>query len=104
MHMEQSLVGKVLSSCAMWPPIDGSRSMRWTWIPCAAMSRAACMPATPAPTTTTSPMVCILPCKPDIGCGVIEDVLLLGCVSLLDHLSRDTDHNVTFRYISTFAD
>ena len=30
MHIEQSLVGKVLSSCAMWPPRAGDFSTRWT--------------------------------------------------------------------------
>jgi len=29
-HMEQSLVGKVLSNCAMAPPIAGLFSTRWT--------------------------------------------------------------------------
>ena len=28
--MEQSFVGNVLSSCAMWPPMVGSLSTRWT--------------------------------------------------------------------------
>jgi hypothetical protein len=49
-------------------------------------------------------MVCILLCKQDIGCGVIQDLLLPGCVSLLDYLTRDTDNNRTFRYLRTFAD
>ena len=46
--MEQSLVGKVLSSWAMRPPMEGSRSTRWTWSPWFARSSAAWQPATPA--------------------------------------------------------
>ena len=33
MHMEQSLVGKVLSSCVMAPPMDGLFSTMWTLKP-----------------------------------------------------------------------
>ena len=32
-HMAQSLVGKVLSSCAMTPPMAGPRSAKYTLMP-----------------------------------------------------------------------
>ena len=51
MHAEQSNVGKVLSNCAMCPPIDGSRSTRYTWNPAFAISSADWIPAMPPPTT-----------------------------------------------------
>ncbi len=52
MHWEQSRVGKVSESWAMWPPMEGSRSTRTTWWPQSAMSRAAWMPAMPPPMTS----------------------------------------------------
>ncbi len=55
MHMEQSLVGKVLSSWAILPPMVGARSTRKTRKPEVARSRAAWMPLIPPPTTITSP-------------------------------------------------
>src|SRR4030042_3470669 len=55
MHVEQSLVGKVLSSCAIAPPIDGLLSPRDTLNPASARSSAACVPAMPPPTTSTAP-------------------------------------------------
>ena len=53
MHMEQSLVGKVLSNCAIRPPMEKPASTRVTGSPTAATSRAAWMPAMPPPTTNT---------------------------------------------------
>ncbi len=50
MQAAQSSVGKVLSNWAMCPPIDGSRSTRWTGNPASAISRAAEIPAIPPPT------------------------------------------------------
>ena len=55
MHIEQSLVGKVLSSCAIFPPMVGARSTRKTLKPEVARSSAAWMPLIPPPTTRTSP-------------------------------------------------
>ncbi len=52
MQAAQSRVGNVLSNWAMWPPIDGSRSTRWTGKPASASSRAAVIPAMPPPTTS----------------------------------------------------
>ena len=52
MHWEQSSVGKVSESMAMWPPMEGSRSTRMTWWPQSAMSSAAWMPAMPPPMTS----------------------------------------------------
>ena len=52
MHWEQSSVGKVSESWAMWPPMEGSRSTRSTWWPQSAMSSAAWMPAIPPPMTS----------------------------------------------------
>ena len=46
---EQSKVGKVLSSCAMCPPTDGSFSTKYTWKPASAISSAHCIPAIPPP-------------------------------------------------------
>src|SRR4030042_4017868 len=40
-QMEQSLVGKVLSSWAIWPPMAGALSTRETLKPAVARSRAA---------------------------------------------------------------
>jgi len=51
MHWEQSRVGKVSESWAMWPPIDGWRSTRITGYPLLAISRAAWIPETPPPIT-----------------------------------------------------
>src|SRR5450759_5002158 len=56
-HIAQSLVGKVLSSAAMCPPIAGSFSTRYTLKPASARSRLACIPAIPPPTTSTAPTV-----------------------------------------------
>src|SRR5208337_5015240 len=92
MHMEQSLVGNVLSSCAMCPPIVGSRSIRWTMIPWFARSSAAWMPETPAPMTTTSPMG-IFPAKPHIGLRIFEDVFTLRRSSLPEHLPGYSEHD-----------
>ena len=52
MQAEQSMVGKVLSNLGILPPMVGSRSTRVTAYPASAMSRAACMPAMPPPTTS----------------------------------------------------
>jgi hypothetical protein len=49
-------------------------------------------------------MVCILLCKDDIGCGIVQDLLLLGCIRLLDHFPRDANNNRSFRYFSVFPD
>jgi hypothetical protein len=57
MHMEQSLVGNVLSSWAMVPPMLAPDSSRYTLNPESARSRDACMPAGPPPTTSTAPTV-----------------------------------------------
>src|SRR4030042_1403143 len=54
-HMEQSFVGNVLSSCAMVPPMLVDSSRRYTLKPESARSKDACMPATPPPTTRTAP-------------------------------------------------
>ena len=51
--MEQSLVGKVLSSCAITPPMLGFFSIRETSIPISAKSSAAWIPAIPPPITAT---------------------------------------------------
>ncbi len=51
MHCEQSRVGKVSESCAMWPPIEASFSTSTTSWPPSAMSSAAWMPAMPPPMT-----------------------------------------------------
>ena len=53
MQIEQSRVGKVLSSCAIRPPIDGSFSIRYTCCPWSARSKAAVMPAIPPPMMRT---------------------------------------------------
>ena len=53
MQLEQSTVGKVLSSFAILPPMWLSRSTRSTSRPASAQSRAAWMPATPPPMTST---------------------------------------------------
>src|SRR4030042_2692628 len=45
MHIAQSPVGKVLSSCAMTPPMLGCFSTRYTLNPMLARSNAAWMPA-----------------------------------------------------------
>ena len=54
MQAEQSMVGKVLSSLAMVPPMVVSFSTMVTLRPASARSSAACMPATPPPMTSTS--------------------------------------------------
>ena len=51
MQAEQSSVGNVLSSMAMWPPMVACFSTMTTLKPASAMSSAAWMPATPPPTT-----------------------------------------------------
>ncbi len=53
MQAEQSMVGKVLSSFTILPPMEGLRSTRVTGKPASATSIAAWMPAMPAPTTST---------------------------------------------------
>src|SRR5208283_584157 len=50
-HMLQSKVGKVLSSCAMCPPMLMFFSTRYTWNPIFAKSKAELMPAMPPPIT-----------------------------------------------------
>ena len=55
MHIEQSLVGKVLSSWAMAPPMVGLLSTRYTLKPDSARSREDCIPEMPPPTTITAP-------------------------------------------------
>src|SRR5512137_1736092 len=57
MHIEQSFVGKVLSSWAIVPPMLGVPSSMYTLYPESARSRAACMPAGPPPTMRTAPTV-----------------------------------------------
>ena len=54
MHIEQSIVGKVLSNCAILPPMLGLFSTKYTFSPLFAKSREACMPAMPPPTTMTA--------------------------------------------------
>ena len=54
MHDEQSSVGKVLSNCAIRPPILGVFSTRYTLNPSSAKSKDACIPAIPPPTTNAS--------------------------------------------------
>src|SRR5512139_1391118 len=49
MQMEQSLVGKVLSSLAIMPPMLAVSSTRKTLVPYLAAFNAQLMPATPAP-------------------------------------------------------
>ena len=51
-HAAQSRVGKVLSSCAIFPPIVGFVSTMSTGNPASAMSRAVCIPAMPPPITS----------------------------------------------------
>ena len=53
MQVEQSLVGKVLSSWDMRPPMLGFSSTRVTGIPISARSREAWIPAMPPPITRT---------------------------------------------------
>ena len=52
--MEQSLVGNVLSSLTIAPPIVEVLSMITTLYPLSAMSRADCIPEIPAPIMRTS--------------------------------------------------
>src|SRR5271169_1018310 len=66
-HMAQSLVGKVLSSCAITPPIAALRSDRYTLIPPLARSRAACIPPIPPPTTSAAPTGGVLESLDGIG-------------------------------------
>ena len=54
MHWAQSRVGKTLVSFAIWPPMLGSLSTRWTLKPCSSSSMEAVMPAMPPPTTSIS--------------------------------------------------
>ena len=54
MHAAQSSVGNVLSNCAILPPIVDSRSTTNTSCPAPAISRAACSPAMPPPTTSVA--------------------------------------------------
>ena len=60
MHIEQSFVGNVLSSCDIIPPIHGFVSDRYTFIPDPARSRAACIPPIPPPTTSAEPTFILL--------------------------------------------
>src|ERR1019366_1918118 len=54
-HIAQSLLGKVLSSCAITPPMAGPRSAKYTLMPPLARSSAACIPPIPPPTTNAAP-------------------------------------------------
>ncbi len=54
-HIAQSLVGNVLSSWLIAPPIAEDFSTRWTRYPESARSRAACIPEIPPPNTRTLP-------------------------------------------------
>jgi hypothetical protein len=56
-QIEQSSVGKFLSSAAILPPIDGPFSTRTTRPPAFATSSAACIPAIPPPTTMTVSLI-----------------------------------------------
>ena len=59
-HIEQSFVGNVLSSCDIVPPIQGFFSTRYTFIPDSARSSAACIPPIPPPRTSTEPIFLVL--------------------------------------------
>src|SRR5271157_834224 len=61
MHKLQSLVGKVLSSWAIRPPMDGVFSTRYTLNPNSDRSKDACIPATPPPITRTDPSIKVHP-------------------------------------------
>src|SRR3972149_3197696 len=56
-HIEQSFVGKVLSSWPITPPMLEDCSTKYTLKPKSATSKAACTPATPPPTTRTAPIL-----------------------------------------------
>ncbi len=64
MHIAQSLVGKVLSSCVMVPPMLGDSSSRYTLNPESARSSDACIPAIPPPTTSTAPTLSFITLPP----------------------------------------
>jgi len=57
MQMEQSRVGKFLSSTAITPPMVGARSTSTTLAPPLARSSEAWMPAIPPPMTMTAPLI-----------------------------------------------
>ena len=61
MHIEQSIVGKVLSSCAILPPMLGDFSTRYTLKPLLARSNEACMPDIPPPITNTAGCSNVIP-------------------------------------------
>src|SRR5210317_2440398 len=61
MHIEQSPVGKVLSSMAIVPPMEESRWIMWTLKPLSARSRAACIPPMPPPAISTDPRLVLFP-------------------------------------------
>ena len=50
MSFAESRLGKVLSICAIRPPMLGSFSTRYTLLPVPAISSAVCIPAMPPPT------------------------------------------------------
>ena len=71
--MLQSIVGKVLSSCAMTPPMLGVRSTRWTFVPLSARSSDACIPAIPPPMTRTGFNLCSsYPCEHRVDGTLVE--------------------------------
>ena len=55
MHMAQSFVGKVLSSCVIVPPMESPRSTMYTLNPASARSSDDWIPALPPPMTSTDP-------------------------------------------------
>ncbi len=70
-HMAQSLVGKVLSSCDITPPTAGLVSVTYTLIPAAARSSAACIPPMPPPTTSAAPTGPFCTCSTGIAQGLL---------------------------------
>jgi len=102
MHIEQSFVGNVLSSCAICPPMVGSRSTRCTVTPWFARSSAAWIPATPPPMTTTS-LMGIFPGEFHVGGCVLHDMFALSRCCLFDRLARDAEHDRARRNLHTLG-
>ena len=88
-HALQSSVGNVLSICAIRPPMEGDFSRSVTLKPWAAISRAACIPATPPPTTSAS--FDFIPESSevlDIGC---RSVVILDLTSKVSRIVRNRE-------------
>ena len=100
MHMEQSLVGKVLSSMAMWPPMS---RLTLDEVDMDAVRRdieGGLDTGNARPDHDNAPMAVPSSASSIYDAALFRICCLLRFVSLLHHLPRDTDDNGVLRYLA----